>query len=69
MKQKLLITLTFAFSALSVWSKAADSDIVPQTKGAHCTFKDGVRYSELVINARTLSKTVCGIQSWSSMPA
>jgi len=52
MKQKLLITLTFAFSALSVWSKAVDSDIVPQTKGAHCTFKDGVRYSELVINAR-----------------
>lgn len=52
MKRKLLITLTFAISALTVWGKAADSNVVPQTKGTHCTFTDGVRYSELVINAR-----------------
>ena len=52
MKQKLLITLTLALLALTAWGKDADDDAVPQTKGAHCTFIDGVRYSELVINAR-----------------
>lgn len=51
MKQ-LLITLTFAISALTAWGKVSGNDVVPQTKGAHCTFTDGVRYSELVINAR-----------------
>ena len=52
MKQQLLITLTFAISALTAWGKVADNEVVPQTKGAHCTFTEGVRYSELVINAR-----------------
>ena len=52
MRHKLLITLAFTISAMIAWGKAADGDAVPQTKGAHCTFTDGVRYSELVINSR-----------------
>ena len=52
MKHKLLITLSIAISSITAWGKTADNGIFPQTKGAHCTFIDGVRYSELVINAR-----------------
>ena len=52
MRHKLLITLAFTISAIIAWGKAADGDAVPQTKGTHCTFTDGVRYSELVINSR-----------------
>lgn len=52
MRHKLLITLAFTISAMIAWGKAADGDAVPQTKGAHCTFTDGMRYSELVINSR-----------------
>ena len=49
---KLLISLAFALSAMTAWGMTAAGGAVPQTKGAHCTFKEGVRYSELVINAR-----------------
>ena len=52
MKHKLLITLAFTLTAMTAWGKTADSNVVPQTKGAHCTFIDGVRYSALAINAR-----------------
>ena len=52
MRHKLLITLAFTISAIIAWGKAADGDAVPQKKGTHCTFTDGVRYSELVINSR-----------------
>ncbi len=52
MKYKLLTTLTFTIAAMTAWGKPSASDAVPQTKGAHCTFTDGIRYSELVINAR-----------------
>ena len=52
MKHFILFTLAFTISAMTAWGKAAGSNVVPLTKGAHCTFTDGVRYSELVINAR-----------------
>ncbi len=52
MKHKLLITLALTLSAMTAWGEVADNDVVPQTKGAHCSFTDGVRYSKLVINAR-----------------
>lgn len=52
MKHKLLITLAFTISTMTSWGKAVGSDVVPQEKGAHCTFTDRVRFSELVINSR-----------------
>lgn len=51
-KQRLLLSFAFSVAAISVWSQAAVNNIVPKNKGQHCTFADGVRYSELVINAR-----------------
>ena len=52
MQIKLFITLAFTISAITAWGKADCSNVVPLTKGAHCTFTDGVRYSGIVINAR-----------------
>lgn len=52
MNTRLLLTTAFTFLVLTVGSKTSDIEVVPLTKGAHCTFTDGVRYSELVINAR-----------------
>ena len=52
MKQKLLLTFAFSVAAITAWSQTAVSNVVPKDKGQHCTFKEGVRYSELVINAR-----------------
>ena len=52
MKHKRLIALAFAISAVTAWCIAADNDVIPQTKGSHCTFTDGVRYSKMIINAR-----------------
>lgn len=48
----LLVTYAFAIGATSAWGKVVRSDVVPQEKGTHCIFTEGVRYSELVINAR-----------------
>lgn len=52
MKHKLLIALTLTISTMTAWGKASDRNVIPQTKGTHCTFTDGLRYSELVINSR-----------------
>ena len=52
MKHKLLIALTLTISTLTAWGRASDRNVIPQTKGTHCTFTDGLRYSELVINSR-----------------
>lgn len=52
MKHKLLIALTLTISTMTAWGRASDSKVVPQTKGTHCTFTDGLRYSELVTNSR-----------------
>lgn len=52
MKHKLLIALTLTISTMTAWGRASDSKVVPQTKGTHCTFTDGQRYSELVTNSR-----------------
>lgn len=37
---------------MTAWGRASDSKVVPQTKGTHCTFVEGLRYSELVTNSR-----------------
>ena len=52
MKHKLLIALTFTISTMTAWGKASDHNVIPQTKGTHCTFVEGIRYSELIINSR-----------------
>ena len=52
MKHKLLIALTLTISTMTAWGRASDSKVVPQTKGTHCTFVEGLRYSELIINSR-----------------
>ena len=52
MKHKLLIALTLTISTMTAWGRASDSKVVPQTKGTHCTFVEGLRYSELVTNSR-----------------
>ncbi len=52
MKHKLLIALMLTISTMTAWGKASDHNVIPQTKGTHCTFTDGLRYSELVTNSR-----------------
>ena len=52
MKHKLLIALTLTISTMTAWGKASDHNVIPQTKGTHCTFVEGIRYSELIINSR-----------------
>ena len=52
MKHKLLIALMLTISTMTAWGKASDRNVIPQTKGTHCTFTDGLRYSELVTNSR-----------------
>jgi len=48
-KKATFIALTMA---MALWAEATYSHVVPSAAGEHCTFMDGVRYSELVINAR-----------------
>ncbi len=50
MKQKRLITLCLAAAAMTAWGTTVNG--VPDKKGAHCIYTDGIRYSELVINSR-----------------
>ena len=50
MKQELLTILGLAVTTIAAWSQTNNG--VPETKGTHCTFTEGIRYSELVINTR-----------------
>ena len=50
MMNKLLTILCLTAVSMTAWGTADNG--VPETKGEHCTFVDGVRYTELVINAR-----------------
>jgi rhamnogalacturonyl hydrolase YesR len=44
--------LCFAVSVMTAWSATQSANGIPTTKGEHCVFTEGVRYSEIVINAR-----------------
>lgn len=44
--------LCFAVSVMTAWGATKSADGIPTTKGEHCVFTEGVRYSEIVINAR-----------------
>lgn len=53
MEHKRIVTLClFAATSLASGITASASNGIPTKKGEHCTFTDGVRYSELVINSR-----------------
>ena len=50
MIKELFTILGLAVTTIAAWSHTNNG--VPETKGAHCTFTEGIRYSELVINTR-----------------
>ena len=50
MKKELLSIIGLAVTTIAAWSHTNNG--VPEAKGKRCTFTEGVRYSELVINAR-----------------